>query len=659
MYLYFKFYVPQYDLKSLSFILVLVLFSGLSFGQNDEKELEKEFYRLHDTTVYFQSTNLQLSQVYVDSCLAVAQSMESPYFYGKALQLKTRGEFFEGEVDSSIIYGNQSLDILKSFPDSLEFFMAEYNQGNLFLYKEDNIQALVQFRKAARIIDENFEIYVKIDRNQIILNRAYCYASIGLVLMNLEDYPGSLKSFKRALKTASRLDTWDSEILRSVILSNMGSVYYLMDNFEMAEKYAIASMEQKKKLGQDGSIGYSFQVLADAAYGRGKFRLCLKYLDQADKKFEILNNTQEINRNQFSRAKCYLKQNKSDLAIETLEGLEEIFLRDFTKTEQAQFYETLAEAHQQSGNLKNANDYFRITLKIRKDLDVKNDKKIVKEFIDFYEKEEQQLNQKVESLKHQQEKEKLELQIEGENEKKVWIYTLFLVSILCLVLVIMVISNAYRRNRKTTKDLSDSIAENKILFKEVHHRVKNNFQIISSLLNLQHGIEEDERGKKVLTDAQGRIQSMSLVHEMLYRKNEVKRIHFESYAQELVDSILFSFTQDERKIEFEINTTGESYDLEIAVPLGLILNEAITNAVKYAFDEDQEDASIHIELRKIDIGEFKLIIKDNGKGIPEEFIDGSKETLGVELINILSEQLGGQAQFRNENGALIVITFKI
>ena len=154
-----------------------------------------------------------------------------------------------------------------------------------------------------------------------------------------------------------------------------------------------------------------------------------------------------------------------------------------------------------------ANDYFRITLKLRKALDVKNDKTIVREFITFFESEEVQLNNKIQNLKNVQEKEKLQLQIEGENEKKVWIYTLFLVSILCLVLIIMVISNAYRRNKKINKELSDSIEENKVLFKEVHHRVKNNFQIISSLLNLQHGIEENERGKKVLTDAQGRIQS--------------------------------------------------------------------------------------------------------------------------------------------------------
>ena len=222
----------------------------------------------------------------------------------------------------------------------------------------------------------------------------------------------------------------------------------------------------------------------------------------------------------------------------------------------------------------------------------------------------------------------------------------------------MVISSAYRRNKKSNKDLSDSIEENKILFREVHHRVKNNFQIISSLLNLQHGIEEDERSKKVLTDAQGRIQSMSLVHELLYRKNEVKRIYFKTYAEELVSSIFKSLTNVSDKIIYNIECQDESFGLEVAVPLGLMLNEAITNSVKYAFT-DQDSGQIDIILTKTGAYHYKLIIKDNGKGIPDEFIKGNMETLGIELINILSEQLEGTLKISNENGTKIELDFVV
>ena len=644
-------------MRILSFISTIFLFAYSSLGQLTEDEKIKEFTRLHDKTVRYQTTVLDSAKYFMDSCFDIAVQIESDYYLGKALQLKTRGEFYEGQVDSSIFYGNRSLEILKNYPDSIEYYMAEYNQGNMFLYQEDNIQALVQFKKAAKIIDTNFEMYVQIDRETVILNRSYCYASIGLVLMNLEDYIGSLEHFSKALKNSYKLETWESEMLRSVILSNMGSTYYYLEEYQLAENYAIASMEQKKKLGQEGAIGYSFQVLANAAYGRGKYKLCLSYLEQSDKKFEILDNQEEMYRNEFSRAKCYKAQKKFQLALDKLKEIEGSYLSHFGKKEQADFYEVLANVYQDKEEYELANDYFRITLKLRKDLDVKNDRTIVKEFITFFESEEVQLNDKIQNLKNQQEKEKLELQIAGENDKKVWIYTLFLVSILCLVLIIMVIANAYRRNKKVNKELSDSIEENKILFKEVHHRVKNNFQIISSLLNLQHGIEEDERGRKVLTDAQGRIQSMSLVHEMLYRKNEVKRISFNTYASELVDSIIKSFTGESVQIEFDIDSNDESFDLEVAVPLGLILNEAITNSVKYAFNE-LIGGKILIQLKHVSDNNFSLRIKDNGIGIPEEFISGGKETLGIELINILSEQLGGSASFKNAQGTEILIYFK-
>ena len=594
----------------------------------------------------------------MDSCISISKKIESTYYLGKALQLKTRGEFYEGEVDSSIIYGNQSLSILRDYPDSLEYFLGEYNQGNMYLYKDDNIQALVQFKKAANLIDQNFEKYVKIDRDLVVLNRAYCHASIGLVLMNLDDFSGALRSFRKSLKVAYRLNSFESEMLRSVLLSNMGSCYFSLNDFDSAESYAIASMEQKKKLGQDGSIGYSFQVLANSAFGRKKYDLSLRYLKESDEKFQILNNTVELDRNKFLRAKNHLAMKNSDEAIRLFKEVEPSFLKNFSKKEQADFYEEFAMANLQINDLLTSNAYLRITLKLRKELDVKNDKKIVDEFITFFENEESELNGKIENLKNLQEKEKLELQIEGENEKKVWIYTLFLVSIVCLILVILVIASAYRRNKKTNKELNETIEEKQILFKEVHHRVKNNFQIISSLLNLQHGIEEDERGKKVLTDAQGRIQSMSLVHELLYRKNEVKRIDFKTYAQELVDSIVKSFTEEDTKLAFDIDAQNVSFDLEVAIPLGLILNEAVTNSVKYAFHET-ESAKIDIQLSKTEAAEYLLIIKDNGLGIPDNFINGDKETLGIELINILAQQLGGKAIISNNDGTEICVVFRV
>ncbi|MBD3636746.1 MAG: hypothetical protein HUJ25_05335 [Crocinitomicaceae bacterium] len=642
-----------------SLFLYIIFASGLySMAQSVDPEKRAAFYHYHNKAKYYQNVDVDSANIFTDSCLIIAKSMESEYFFGKALQLKTRAEFYSSDIDSAIIYGNKSLEILKNYPDSIEYFLAEYNQGNFYLSKDDHIQALVQFKRAAQIIDENFETYVLVDEEMVTINQAYCHASIGIVLDDLEDYEGALTNYKKALKLTAKVDNWESEMLRANVLNNMGVSYVNIGDYQMAESYAVASMEQKKVLNQESSIGYSYQLMAQSAYGRRKYDLAIKYLEQSDKKFSILMNQDGIDQNKFIRAKCYLAIGKYEKALELLQQVEEVFLSRFSKSDQAEFYEVLAEVYQKMGELEFANDYLRITLKLRKEVDVKNDKKIVKEFVDFIETEEIQLNDKIQNLKNKQEKEKLQLQIESDREKEVWIYTLFLVSIICLVLIIMVISSAYRKNRKTTKELSESIEENKILFKEVHHRVKNNFQIISSLLNLQYGIEQDERSKKVLTDAQGRIQSMSLVHEMLYSRSDVKRIDFKSYVQELVPSILKSLTEQSGKITYEVKSGDESFDLELAVPLGLILNEAITNSVKYAFN-DQDKGKIEILLRKLEPLTYLLIIRDDGSGIPDQYLKGERDTLGIELIHILSDQIGGTLEIKNEGGTEIRVTFRV
>lgn len=636
--------------------VIICMIQVILFGQDIDHEKLYQYYSVFEKARSYQNSNLDSADVYANRSMSLAKELESDYYYGKSLQLKTRGEFLRSEVDSAIIYGNMSIEILREFPDSIEYFLAEYNQGNFYLSKDDNIQALIQFKKATKIVDENFETYVEIDKEIVTLNRAYCQASIGIVLDNLEDYQGALESFQTALKISYKVESVESELFRSVVMNRIGNVYVAIGDYAKAESYAVASMEQKKKLGQESSIGYSYRVMAESAYGRKKYDLALKYLDLSNKKFGAKDNWNELDRNTFIEAKCYAKKGKNKIALKKLKEVESVYLNRFNKSDQVEFYEVLAGVHSELGDHELANDYLRITLKLKEQLFAKEERKVVGEFVNFIEKGEDQLNTKIENLKNSQEKEKLELQIEAEKEKKIWIYTLFLVSIVCLVLIILIISNAYRRNKKVTQELSLKVEENKILFKEVHHRVKNNFQIISSLLNLQYGIEEDQRSRKVLTDAQGRIQSMSLVHEMLYRKNEVKRLDFSSYANELTTIILRSFNVEEN-IEFEVVSGREYFDLEVAIPLGLILNEAITNSVKYAFKQG-EKGKIKIELTKGEDKNYLLEIKDNGVGLSDDFLNKIEETLGLELINILSEQLEGSVKFYNDNGTTMKVMFK-
>lgn len=636
-------------------LLLLLGISTFLFGQSGSDQL-KIFNQYKSEAIKFQGKSVDTSRLYIDSCIVVAQGLDSKFYLGDALQLKSRDFFMRGNADSALVYSQQSIEIFELFPDSVAYFTAEYNLGNIYLSADDYIKALVQFKKVLRIIDENFDD-TKINNNsKISLNRAYCYYSIGIVYDHLKDYQTKLLNLRRSLKIATNIPTKESQNLQAVLLGNIGLTYCQLENYELAESYAIAGMEKKKQLGIENTNGYNYQVLARAAYGRKKYPLALKYLQISDKYFTQLQNYFELGVNQMIRAQCYFNQNKFDLALEILHPLENKFSSTNDKKELIELYNLLSEIYASRNDFKRANDYLKVAALIQVEQETIGNKNTVREFLSFYEQEEERLNDRINNFKTIQEKEKLEFEVAANRDKLLWIYSLFVVSIICLILIIVVIARGNRKNKRINQDLSYSIDEKQILFKEVHHRVKNNFQIISSLLNLQQGIEEDVRGKKVLSDAQSRIQSMALVHEMLYRKNEVKRIVFKDYSEELVSSIVKSFSTESTKVSFNIDCANESFDLELAVPLGLMLNEAITNSVKYAFI-DKTAGRIDIVLTPLNQSRYRLVISDDGVGIPEEFINGSKETLGIELITILTSQLGGDVKITNENGTKVLIEF--
>ncbi|MFY0605849.1 MAG: ATP-binding protein [Cyclobacteriaceae bacterium] len=201
--------------------------------------------------------------------------------------------------------------------------------------------------------------------------------------------------------------------------------------------------------------------------------------------------------------------------------------------------------------------------------------------------------------------------------------------------------------------IEKSLAERESLLKEIHHRVKNNLQIIASLLYLQSGKFEDEDFKKVLEEGQGRVRSMALIHQKLYENDDLKSIPFDEYLNELVGEIRASFGMGE--VQLHIDATEIYFDVDTAVPLGLIVNEIATNAFKYAFDAESGGSfSIHLA-KKGD--EFQLMIKDDGKGIPDEIDIRKTKSLGLRLVRMLSQQLEGEFEIGSDNGTRFSLKF--
>ena len=204
------------------------------------------------------------------------------------------------------------------------------------------------------------------------------------------------------------------------------------------------------------------------------------------------------------------------------------------------------------------------------------------------------------------------------------------------------------------KQLTKSLEEKDILLKEIHHRVKNNLALTISLIELQEEEIDDVKAKKVLFNIQERLYTMELLHRKLYESTNLSEISLKNYINDLVQTISKTHNSYE-KIDLEMKVEDINLSIETAMPYGLILNELLTNAFKYAFT-NQKNPKLEIYILKNNNEEIELIVKDNGKGLQKEFSKISNETLGLRLINMIVKfQLMGTITYSYENGAKFLI----
>lgn len=203
--------------------------------------------------------------------------------------------------------------------------------------------------------------------------------------------------------------------------------------------------------------------------------------------------------------------------------------------------------------------------------------------------------------------------------------------------------------------IKESLAEKEMLLKEIHHRVKNNLQIISGILELQNLNITDENTKVILKEGQSRIQSIALIHKTLYQSENFSKVTFQNYLSELIQAIQSAFNTNAR-INIDVEANEIELGINTAIPLSLIINEIVTNCFKHAF-KNRENGNIAINLtKKNDI--YTLIIKDNGIGLPVDFNPKKLQSIGFDLILGLTRQLVGNVDWKNDNGTSISITFK-
>ncbi|NNC83685.1 MAG: sensor histidine kinase [Flavobacteriales bacterium] len=211
-----------------------------------------------------------------------------------------------------------------------------------------------------------------------------------------------------------------------------------------------------------------------------------------------------------------------------------------------------------------------------------------------------------------------------------------------------------RTNRKlrAQKELIEkSLTEKELLLREIHHRVKNNLQVISSILSIQSRGIKDKEALKAVNESRARVKSMALIHQDLYGEDNLKGISAQTYITKLSNSLFNSYRVDTDRVRIETEVEDLLMDVDTSVPIGLILNELVTNSLKYAFPGDRQ-GEIRVELKEVD-DSLRLTVADNGVGIPEEKKAASEDSFGMKMIKAFSKKLDAQWEIITDKGTTV------
>lgn len=223
-------------------------------------------------------------------------------------------------------------------------------------------------------------------------------------------------------------------------------------------------------------------------------------------------------------------------------------------------------------------------------------------------------------------------------------------------LVLLGITRDITQREAAEERILGALREKEVLLKEIHHRVKNNLQIVSSLLSLQANHMQDQRAREMLKETQRRVKSMSIIHEKLYRASDLAQIDFADYIRELANDLFRSYHISADRITLELTLADAVLSVETALPCGLILNELISNCLKHAFPAGRT-GEIRIELRSPSDGMFVLTVSDNGIGLPQGLDFRTTTSLGLQLVVTLAEQVRGTIELDRHEGTTFRLLF--
>ncbi len=602
-------------MKQLLFIVLIVICPSLAFGKKEGRSL-------------------------IDSLLQEIKTAKHDTDKVKMLN-KVSFNYRMINGDSTVLYGKQALNLAQEAGFKSGIAMAYKCIGTGYIVKDDPDKAL-EFKI------KSLEIYEEL-KNDYFISRGF--GEVGAVYYQQKSYAKALDYMGKAVEQASRNG---DKIAVADNSYNMGCIYQLLGNYEKALERELLAFKMYGEIHININEARVLTGIGNAYLGQKKydsalsnFLRSLEICKAANNEYDYANNIGNIGTAYYSMAADSPLQTKAGYnatgkaanlkkAIFYLDSAVVMYRKNGDKDALMEFSLTLSKALSEAGRYKDALDIFREYSNV-KDSVFSNDKRL-----GFAAQE----TKRETGLKEKQIQINVLAMQEKRNER-----IIFIIGLALLGLTVAVVYSYFKAQKRTNAIQRETLRQKEILMKEVHHRVKNNLQVVGTLLDLQLNTVSDEIARQAIKESGSRLKAMSLIHQQLYQQDNITQIECSNFANYLHAQLNAIFNKKGMEITWNNKIPPTILDIDTAVPLGLIINELITNSYKYAFSGST--GSIDVWLKQ-EIDGYKFFYRDSGPGLPTGVTTANLKSLGMLIIKSLSKQIGGAFTYLPEERTFVV-----
>ena len=542
---------------------------------------------------------------------------------------------WHGDYKTALEYYQTIYDYSKRHKDSINIAESGHFIGTINMFLGNNVLCQNHLIEVAHIYNKIGTAEQKADIN----------STLASFYLNIDQVEKSKDQYLLALEQYEKLN--DSAGMASVN-ANLGMLYTDLGEFDKAEMHLMKQKELNKVFPTLREMGFHHDFLGLLRQKQGRLEEAYQEHLTALKIRENLSSTYNLCESKLNMGEVLIKLGRYPEAISQLK---DIFKYDEHQSlyQQQAAYELLSEAYEKNGDFKAALGNYKSFKKLSDSIYSDESLEIIAEKDAQYEK--QKKDAEIALLNKEKEVSNAEL----SRSKAILLGTL--IGLGLFLIAVIALFTLYKKIKSKNSIITKALKDRELLLHETHHRVKNNLQMISSLLNLQSKYVTDTKALEVLQNGRNRVQSMAILHKNLYAGEDLTMVSIQSYFEGLVESILNSYQKSDKDIQVHIQAKDMVMEVESVIPIGLIVNELVTNSLKHAFPKDiTQKPEIRIEMTQSEEA-YTLRVKDNGKGIDDEIIQkGKDESFGQRLIRSLTQKLKARIEIQNEKGTQVVVT---